>query len=238
MSESELDSQDEVVHLPTVQDPREPQEPQVVVQYAFQNLPDCIADNLPQRVEAAVTELIRRERIPSDDDVRHLLFASESQDLQGNTEASVSMMLPQSVAVNVAMDRSFREGGNKVQEAKLTPTEVRILTQRSRFMRLKRLRQCATQISLSNARVEFPVDDCTVCMEKIRYRSNRIILECDHTFHRDCVIEWLKHLPRKCPVCRTQIDLKPRPEEHVCHRVTRSTQSDTNLMEATSEVIF
>ena len=241
MSESELDSQDEVVHP---QEPQEPQEPQVVVQYAFQNLPDRIADNFPQRVEAAVTELIRRERIPSDDDVRHLLFASESQDLQGNTEASVSMMLPQSVAVDVAMDRSFREGGNKVQEAELTPTEVRTLTQRSRFMRLRRLRQCATRMSLSNARVEFPADDCAVCMEKVRYRANRIILECDHAFHRDCVVEWLKHLPRKCPVCRTQVDLTPRPEEHVCHRVTRSTRltrsrrSDSYPMEATSEIIF
>ena len=238
MSDSESGTQDEVVQASQPRNAQEHQEPQVVVQYAFRNLPDRIANNLPQRVEAAVTELIRRERIPSDDDVRHLLFADESQDLEGNTEASVNMMLPQSVAVDVAMDRSFREGGNKVQEAELTSRDIRILTRRSRFARLARLRQCATRMSLASARVEMPVDECIICMERVRYRANRIILECNHAFHRDCVIGWLKQLPRKCPVCRTVVDLTPRHNEGACNRFTRSTRCNSHPFESMNEVTF
>ena len=43
----------------------------VVVEYEFFELPDM--EDLPSRVVSAVEELIRRERTPSDDDVRSMV---------------------------------------------------------------------------------------------------------------------------------------------------------------------
>lgn len=52
-------------------------------------------------------------------------------------------------------------------------------------------------------------DDCPICLEKLDsngeepdtrltcFGSN----QCDHTFHKDCVMTWLQH-HRHCPICR------------------------------------
>ena len=29
-------------------------------------------------------------------------------------------------------------------------------------------------------------------------------LKCDHTFHTDCIMQWLKEYNYKCPVCRKE----------------------------------
>ena len=210
-----------------------PQNAQVEVEYTFRELPGEFVVDLPQRVEAAVSQLIRRDRIPSDDDVRNLVVPDAVSDTDTTTTATVRMLLPHSVAVDVAMDRSFNEGGNRVQEAELTPRDIYVLTRRSRFMRLARLRRFNRRASLPTAFVESPNDDCVVCMEPVRYRATRIILECDHVFHRDCIVDWLKRTPRKCPSCRQSVDLTARPGE-----ITPRPRTRSSGLESESEVLF
>lgn len=51
---------------------------------------------------------------------------------------------------------------------------------------------------------------CTICLEEFQEGMNVIQLPCNHYFHPDCVIGWLKfHV--LCPNCRTNIRNKLRP---------------------------
>ena len=48
-------------------------------------------------------------------------------------------------------------------------------------------------------------DDCPVCRE-ILYDNNPVILECNHTICRDCLVEIVKTNPI-CPICRAPIGI-------------------------------
>ncbi|CEG48087.1 hypothetical protein F443_21889 [Plasmopara halstedii] len=57
------------------------------------------------------------------------------------------------------------------------------------------------------------VEQCMICLEEIHLNtseqsrpndSSPIILNCNHTFHRECVFEWLL-FSYQCPMCRDQI---------------------------------
>ena len=46
--------------------------------------------------------------------------------------------------------------------------------------------------------------DCVICFEKID-SNNMIILRCNHSFHKECIITLVKKRNRKCPLCRNRI---------------------------------
>lgn len=46
--------------------------------------------------------------------------------------------------------------------------------------------------------------NCTVCMGKLCKNEELAELPCKHTFHKDCVMEWLKEYSYLCPVCREE----------------------------------
>mmetsp|Transcript_30903 Transcript_30903/g.43069 ORF Transcript_30903/g.43069 Transcript_30903/m.43069 type:complete len:278 (-) Transcript_30903:413-1246(-) len=48
-------------------------------------------------------------------------------------------------------------------------------------------------------------DRCTVCQENYQIGDKITHLPCGHTFHRECVIQWLKQ-KNSCPLCRAKID--------------------------------
>ena len=49
-------------------------------------------------------------------------------------------------------------------------------------------------------------ESCPICLELMEINENENVkelgsLECEHTFHKDCIIEWLK-VQTICPMCR------------------------------------
>lgn len=47
-------------------------------------------------------------------------------------------------------------------------------------------------------------DECPICMSKINFHSKKI-LDCKHSFHKECIDEWLK-TKNTCPCCRHIVD--------------------------------
>jgi len=222
----------------------------VVVEYEFFELPDM--EDLPSRVVSAVEELIRRERTPSDDDVRTMVqsvgdetgHAQRGAHQQGRVQMAdqpqnesaggmpttatsqregagvrVRVVMPHANAVELALHRSFQNGGNPARESRLTPREIQILARQSTLYRLRRLRRCnfprrgvvtrsrALQARHARARASERLN-CVICIDPIRYPSTRIFLSCGHVYHRACIIQALAVLPRRCPSCRAEILLE------------------------------
>ena len=48
--------------------------------------------------------------------------------------------------------------------------------------------------------------DCLICMEEyIEEEEDIIKLNCEHTFHKNCIKQWLCKESNKCPVCRIEV---------------------------------
>merc|ERR1712048_1256025 len=46
---------------------------------------------------------------------------------------------------------------------------------------------------------------CTICLVPIQEEEHCRTLQCTHSFHADCILEWWTHAPRvslNCPNCR------------------------------------
>uniref|UniRef100_A0A5K1A2Y6 RING-type domain-containing protein n=1 Tax=Nymphaea colorata TaxID=210225 RepID=A0A5K1A2Y6_9MAGN len=50
-------------------------------------------------------------------------------------------------------------------------------------------------------------DDGSICCEEFESTDHILVTTCKHTFHYSCLFEWLSHLPRSCPLCRTNLSL-------------------------------
>lgn len=48
--------------------------------------------------------------------------------------------------------------------------------------------------------------ECYICFEKFKMEENVLVLTCKHYFHRNCIIQWLRH-QLTCPVCRAEVKL-------------------------------
>ncbi|XP_031278180.1 RING-H2 finger protein ATL56-like [Pistacia vera] len=47
--------------------------------------------------------------------------------------------------------------------------------------------------------------DCVVCLENFKLGENcRLLPNCGHTFHAECIESWLLKTPI-CPICRTRV---------------------------------
>ena len=46
---------------------------------------------------------------------------------------------------------------------------------------------------------------CNICMENYSDNENLTKLYCNHTFHKDCIENWLCNEHVTCPICRTDI---------------------------------
>lgn len=59
------------------------------------------------------------------------------------------------------------------------------------------------EISLNTYRTTL-TDDCLICLTTLNTRNVTSFL-CTHTYHTDCIVEWLKKKDT-CPTCRTLIE--------------------------------
>lgn len=48
--------------------------------------------------------------------------------------------------------------------------------------------------------------DCCICLDKLEENNKSIVLECNHNFHKECILNWLKK-ELNCPLCRKIIEL-------------------------------
>ena len=48
------------------------------------------------------------------------------------------------------------------------------------------------------------LDECSICLEKYIKKDKIIRLECNHVFHKSCIILWLNK-NNSCPQCRENI---------------------------------
>lgn len=52
------------------------------------------------------------------------------------------------------------------------------------------------------------MENCTICLENIIPVELIAVTECQHTYHRTCLITWLVE-NNTCPLCRSIMDLVP-----------------------------
>lgn len=57
------------------------------------------------------------------------------------------------------------------------------------------------------------LDVCVICIEKYKDGDKILSLNCNHSYHKECISSWIKkqienNIKPKCPTCRTPIDYK------------------------------
>lgn len=82
---------------------------------------------------------------------------------------------------------------------RMTPTMGDLLSYISKMLCIK-ARSEATQAGGCS-----PVEECRVCLSRIRVGEATRRLPCRHIFHRDCVDRWLLSCKRTCPLCRVYV---------------------------------
>eukprot|EP00928_Gymnodinium_smaydae_P007483 TRINITY_DN12692_c0_g1_i1.p1 TRINITY_DN12692_c0_g1~~TRINITY_DN12692_c0_g1_i1.p1 ORF type:complete len:725 (+),score=62.69 TRINITY_DN12692_c0_g1_i1:91-2265(+) len=57
---------------------------------------------------------------------------------------------------------------------------------------------------------------CTICLADLNVKNKRAhTLQCEHTFHVDCILDWVRRDNKTCPICRrTEVALMPVPERY------------------------
>lgn len=78
--------------------------------------------------------------------------------------------------------------------------------------------------------------ECAVCLSNLdKQEMARILPNCKHTFHADCIDKWLAS-HSTCPICRTEAEprLQPEPREGPANDVTPSAPLLDRLQEGTS----
>ena len=53
------------------------------------------------------------------------------------------------------------------------------------------------------------VEECTVCLENMKFRQHVRTLCCEHRFHKKCIDSWFRRDTR-CPMCRAEQCIVPR----------------------------
>ena len=75
----------------------------------------------------------------------------------------------------------------------------------------------STELLINNQNlniVDSRLVNCTICLEPM-YISDTINIfktDCDHYFHNDCIMIWLRE-QRRCPICRCSIDIDLTPNK-------------------------
>ena len=63
----------------------------------------------------------------------------------------------------------------------------------------KDVKKIKTEILQSDSK-----ENCSICMMSMKKDDEVCKLDCEHTFHKDCIMQWLKEYNYKCPICRKE----------------------------------
>ena len=61
-----------------------------------------------------------------------------------------------------------------------------------------------TELSCKSCEKEEAGNKCVICLNNFNIGDNISTLKCKHTFHYDCLFDWIKLKP-ECPLCRTKM---------------------------------
>jgi len=62
---------------------------------------------------------------------------------------------------------------------------------------------------------------CATCMETFVWKETVARLDCDHIFHRECIVPWLQKC-NTCPLCRRVVDPKEWTKKKRCSKEVES----------------
>uniref|UniRef100_A0A6C0CFN8 RING-type domain-containing protein n=1 Tax=viral metagenome TaxID=1070528 RepID=A0A6C0CFN8_9ZZZZ len=48
--------------------------------------------------------------------------------------------------------------------------------------------------------------ECCICLDKFEEKDKTVILDCNHRFHTNCILNWFKK-ELNCPLCRKNADI-------------------------------
>eukprot|EP00762_Andalucia_godoyi_P004973 ANDGO_01454.mRNA.1 putative E3 ubiquitin-protein ligase RHG1A len=93
----------------------------------------------------------------------------------------------------------------------------------------------ATKEAIDGHSLKFKVDsksslknqDCPVCLDKFQEGQEVRTLQCFHSFHADCIDQWLKNI-KNCPVCKVDIDADFSLESDQPHQHVSSSSSSSS----------
>lgn len=57
-------------------------------------------------------------------------------------------------------------------------------------------------ISLFDDETNNNLNTCSICLEILNENDKHVLEECQHEFHNDCLISWLRSGNTSCPICR------------------------------------
>lgn len=69
---------------------------------------------------------------------------------------------------------------------------------------------------------------CTVCLKEFNIGENAKSLPCDHEFHPDCIIPWLKKTST-CPLCRLDLPTDDEQYEEYKREKKREKQREQEI---------
>ncbi|XP_038883588.1 E3 ubiquitin-protein ligase RHA2B-like [Benincasa hispida] len=70
---------------------------------------------------------------------------------------------------------------------------------------LKLIEEKNPTIRFSNKLTSSIADQCAVCLSEFEEGEKVRKLQCNHTFHKDCLDNWLKLCFATCPLCRSKV---------------------------------
>lgn len=70
---------------------------------------------------------------------------------------------------------------------------------------LKLIEEKNPTIRFSNKVTSSFADQCAVCLSEFEEGEKVRKLQCNHTFHKDCLDNWLKLCFATCPLCRSKV---------------------------------
>lgn len=84
-----------------------------------------------------------------------------------------------------------------------------ILNNSLRDVELRRHEEIDVDIEPRHAKTADLANECSICCKKFELGEKLSTLECGHSFHYPCLVEWGKYKP-ECPLCRKKIPIIER----------------------------
>ena len=68
--------------------------------------------------------------------------------------------------------------------------------------------------------------ECPICMDPIEGDKNKVVTECGHCFHTNCLMTSVVHNGFGCPYCRTAMAQEPEDEEESVYEIDDEEQEE------------